>query len=65
MAPPLPELALALKACTNHMRNRSQLAQAKTMLGGAAHPEIAACWNLLQVHGTALQQEYFLMLRVG
>ena len=65
MAPPLPELARALKACTNHMRYRSQLAQAQTVLEGAAHPEIAACWKLLQAHGTALPQEYFLMPRAG
>lgn len=65
MAPPLPELASALKACTNHVRYRSQLMQAQAVLEGAGHPEIAACWKLLQTHGTALPQEYFLMPRAG
>ena len=65
MAPPLPELAGALEACTNHGRYRSQLGQAQAALEGAAHPEIVACWKLLQAHGTALPQEYFLMPRAG
>ena len=65
MAPPLPELAGALRACTNHARYRSQLGQAQAVLEGAAHPEIAACWKLLQAHGKALPQEYFLMSRVS
>ena len=65
MAPPLPELASALKACTNHVRYRSQLMQAQAALEGAGHPEIAAYWKLLQAHGAALPQEYFLMPRAG
>ena len=63
MAPPLAELENGLRACTNHARYRSQLAQAQAVLDSAAHPEIAACWKLLQRHGKALPQEYFLIKR--
>ena len=65
MAPPLAQLESALRACTNHARYRSQLTQAQAVLDSAAHPEIAACWSLLQTHGKALPQEYFLMPRIG
>ncbi len=64
MAPPLPELAHALGNCTNHARYRSQLAQAQAVLDKAVHPDIAAHWQLLQAHGKALPQEYFMMPRV-
>ena len=64
MAPPLPQLVRALGSCTNHARYRSQLAQAQAVLDKAVHPDIVAHWQLLQAHGKALPQEYFLMPRV-
>jgi hypothetical protein len=64
MAPPLQQLVRALGSCTNHARYRSQLAQAQAVLDKAVHPDIAAHWQLLQAHGKALPQEYFLMPRV-
>jgi hypothetical protein len=63
ITPPLAQLEGALRACTNHARYRSQLAQAQAVLEDIAHSEIAACWKLLQTHGKALPQEYFLMKR--
>lgn len=65
IAPPLPELAGALMASTNHARYRSQLAQAQAVLNDAIHPDIVAYWKLLQAHGKALPQEHFLMPRIS
>ena len=65
LAPSLTELTKALKVCTNHARYRSQLGQAQAVLNSTEHADIAACWKLLQAHGNALPQEYFLMPRSG
>ncbi|MGV8894070.1 MAG: DUF7281 domain-containing protein [Burkholderiaceae bacterium] len=63
IAPPADKLRIALAATRNHNRYRSQLAQAQAVLNTAQHPEIIAHWRLLQIHGKALPQEYFLMER--
>lgn len=61
IAPSADKLQTALAATSNHSRYRSQLAQAQAVLNAAQHPEIIAHWRLLQIHGKALPQEYFLM----
>lgn len=63
IAPPADQLRIALAATSNHSRYRSQLQQAQAVLNAAQHPEIIAHWRLLQTHGKALPQEYFLMER--
>ncbi|MEO8598605.1 MAG: hypothetical protein ABI656_02115 [bacterium] len=63
ITPPADKLRIALAATRNHDRYRSQLAQAQAVLNAAQHPEIIAHWRLLQIHGKALPQEYFLMER--
>ncbi|MGV8900481.1 MAG: DUF7281 domain-containing protein [Burkholderiaceae bacterium] len=63
ITPPTDQLQTALTASSNHHRYRSQLPQAQAVLNAAQHPEIIAHWRLLQIHGKALPQEYFLMER--
>ncbi len=63
IAPSADKLRIAFAATSNHSRYRSQLPQAQAVLNTAQHPEIIAHWRLLQIHGKALPQEYFLMER--
>ncbi|APW48624.1 DUF7281 domain-containing protein [Rhodoferax antarcticus] len=63
MTPPTHELVSALKTIKNYSRYRSQLTQAQAVLNNSTHPDIVAHWKLLQEHGTALPQEYFLLKR--
>ena len=63
MVPPEHELLAGLKSIKNHARYRSQLIQAQATLNRSQHPDIVANWKLLQEHGTALPQEYFLLAR--
>lgn len=63
MVPPEQELLSALKAIKNYSRYRSQLIQAQAVLNNSQHPDIVAHWKLLQEHGSALPQEYFLLKR--
>lgn len=65
MVPPEHELVLALKSIKNYSRYRSQLIQAQVALNNSTHPDIVAHWKLLQEHGTALPQEYFLLKRTS
>ncbi|MBH2020114.1 MAG: hypothetical protein I8H91_11335 [Burkholderiales bacterium] len=65
MVPPAHELVSALKTIKNYSRYRSQLIQAQAVLNNSTHPDIVAHWTLLQEHGTALPQEYFLLKRTS
>jgi hypothetical protein len=63
MIPPVHELLAALATIKNYPRYRSQLVQSQATLNKASHPDIVEHWKLLQEHGTALPQEYFLRKR--
>lgn len=63
MVPQDNELLAALVKNTNYNRYQSQLSQAQSVLNNAYHPDIVAHWKLLQEHGKALPQEYFLKQR--
>jgi hypothetical protein len=64
ISPPVEELQRALKACKNYDRYRNQLPQAQACLDAATHDQIMVHWQLLQKHGKALPQEYFMLVRV-
>lgn len=60
ISPPSDDLEAALATIKNYQRYRNQLPEAQTLLNTSQFPEIVKCWDLLQKHGKALPQEYFL-----
>nr|WP_294863800.1 hypothetical protein [uncultured Pseudogulbenkiania sp.] len=63
ISPPSDDLEAALVTTKNYQRYRNQLPEAQAVLNASIFPEIEKYWNLLQRHGKALPQEYFLMKR--
>jgi len=63
ITPSPDDLEEALVTTKNYQRFRSQLLGAQALLNTSSLPDIVKCWNLLQSHGKALPQEYFLMER--
>lgn len=61
ISPPEFELKAALVATKNYQRYRNQLPETQAALNASTFTDIVKCWNLLQSHGGALPQEYFLM----
>lgn len=60
LAPTSERLSQALLEANNCDRYMQQLPETQDKLNNASHPDIIAIWKLLQVHGKALPQEYFL-----
>lgn len=58
--PPMEVLHAALQQCTNYSRYQDQLPQAMRMLNEANHSDISLLWGILQSHGVALPQEFFI-----
>lgn len=63
ISPPADDLKAALAATKNYTRYRNQLPEARSILDSTSHREIATYWKILQEHGKALPQEYFLVAR--